>query len=64
MKQQLSFRLNENVIEKLEKIRAYHKNVIQNDIISDIPITRTMVLEGLIEQMYFEMVQAGQIKEG
>lgn len=61
--QPTSFRLRKEVIEKLEKIRQWHKKDIQGSIISEYPFTKTMVVEGLIETTYFQMVQDGQIKE-
>lgn len=59
-----SFKLKKSVVGKLEKIRAYHQDEIQKAVIGkDLTLSKTNVVEGLIEQVYFEMVQDGQIKE-
>ena len=64
-KKPLTFRLKKPVIEKLEKIREYHQGVVSEAFLKDnsLVLSKTAIIEGMIEQMYFEMVQDGQIKE-
>lgn len=64
-KRATSFRLSEPVLEKLERIRAYHQGMINEAFIKDdsLVLSKTAIIEGMIEQMYLVMVQDRQIKE-
>lgn len=65
MKHPTSFRFRPDVVDKLEKLREYHQSMIDSAFYSSDStyISNRAVLEGIIEQEYFKMVQEGLIKE-
>lgn len=64
LKHPTSFRFRPNVVEKLDKIREYHQGIVDSAFHGgDTLISNREVLEGMIEQEYFKMVQDGLIKE-
>jgi hypothetical protein len=60
---QTNFRLSPEILDMLEKIREYHQGQNEKAFIKPQPLTKTLIVEGIIEMYYRKMVRNGQIKD-